>query len=269
MTISDVAPRNCPQCAGGESRVLARYSRQPWFVVQCSTCGFVYLRNPPTYEQLVSEFAWEKTRAIEKQRRKRQSPLLQALDERTRWRTGLLGGSLALLFRQIFPLGRVLDVGCGSGRRVPEPFIPFGIEISRALFEQADAHMRGRGGWAVHAPALKGIGQFQTGYFSGIVLRSFLEHEVAPKAVLQESARVLADEGSIFVRVPNFGSVNRRVIGGGWCGIRHPDHVNYFTLRSLQKMAADCGLQVRVLNPLLLWSNDNINAVLKKAVPPG
>jgi SAM-dependent methyltransferase len=152
MTISEVAPRNCPQCAGGESRVLARYSRQPWFVVQCSTCGFVYLRNPPTYEQLVSEFAWEKTRAIEKQRRKRQSPLLQALDERTRWRTGLLGGSLALLFSQIFPLGRVLDVGCGSGRRVPEPFIPFGIEISRALFEQADAHMRGRGGWAVHAP---------------------------------------------------------------------------------------------------------------------
>jgi hypothetical protein len=54
--------------------VLARYSRQPWFVVQCSTCGFVYLRNPPTYEQLVSEFAWEKTRAIEKQRRKRQKP---------------------------------------------------------------------------------------------------------------------------------------------------------------------------------------------------
>ena len=133
MTISEVAPRNCPQCAGGESRVLARYSRQPWFVVQCSTCGFVYLRNPPTYEQLVSEFAWEKTRAIEKQRRKRQSPLLQALDERTRWRTGLLGGSLALLFRQIFPLGRVLDVGCGSRRRVPEPFIPFGIEISRAF----------------------------------------------------------------------------------------------------------------------------------------
>jgi SAM-dependent methyltransferase len=137
----------------------------------------------------------------------------------------------------------VLDVGCGSGR-VPEPFIPFGIEISGALFER---HMRGRGGWAVHAPALKGIGQFQTGYFSGIVLRSFLEHEVAPKAVLQESARVLADEGSIFVRVPNFGSVNRRVIGGGWCGVRHPDHVNYFTLRSLQKMPADCGLQVRVL----------------------
>ena len=54
--------------------MLARYSRQPWFVVQCSTCGFVYLRNSLTYEQLVSEFAWEKTRAIEKQRRKRQSP---------------------------------------------------------------------------------------------------------------------------------------------------------------------------------------------------
>ena len=101
-----------------------------------------------------------------------------------------------------------------------------------------------------HAPALKGIGQFQSGYFSGIVLRSFLEHEVAPKAVLERVCASSRHEGSIFVRVPNFGSVNRRVIGGGWCGIRHPDHVNYFTLRSLQKMAADCGLQVRVLNPL-------------------
>ena len=56
----------------------------------------------PDREQLVSELAWEKTRAIEKQRRKRQSPLLQALDERTRWGTALLGGSLALLFRQAF-----------------------------------------------------------------------------------------------------------------------------------------------------------------------
>jgi predicted SAM-dependent methyltransferase len=123
--------------------------------------------------------------------------------------------------------------------------------------------MRTRGGHAIHAPAVEGVKQFPDRYFSGILLRSFLEHEAQPKALLKECARVLAPYGAIYVRVPNFGSLNRRVLGGKWCGFRHPDHVNYFTTRSLAAMAGDFGLTLELLNPIRLPFDDNINAVLK------
>jgi hypothetical protein len=73
------------------------------------------------------------------------------------------------------------------------------------------------------------------------------------------------DDGAIYVRVPNYGGINRRILGPKWSGFRYPDHVNYFTLASLRRMAADCGLKVRLLKPFVLPVDDNINAVLTKA----
>ena len=77
-------------------------------------------------------------------------------------------------------------------------------------------------------------------------------------------ARVLKTDGAIYVRVPNFGSINRHVMGARWSGFRYPDHVNYFTLGSLRRMTSDCGLRLKLLNPALFPLNDNINAVLTK-----
>jgi hypothetical protein len=64
--------------------------------------------------------------------------------------------------------------------------------------------------------------------------------------------------------VPNFGSVNRLVTGPKWCGFRHPDHVNYFTVASLRRMAAESGMSLRLLNPIRLPLDDNINGVLQR-----
>jgi hypothetical protein len=38
--------------------------------------------------------------------------------------------------------------------------------------------------------------------------------------------------------------------------------VNYFTTTSLGAMAGDCGLKLKLLNPIRLPLDDNINAVL-------
>jgi len=254
--------RRCPQCDGDEFQSLPDYSADGWTVVACVPCGFVYLSNPPKYESLVDDFAWEKTRDAEVKRRRKQRPVRKWLDERTRWRSNLFRRSTGSQLKGMFEPGPILDVGCGAGREIPEPFVPFGIEISRELAAQAQSYMGPRGGQAIHAPALEGIQQFESNTFTGIMLRSFLEHEVEPKKLLAEASRVLADNGRIYVRVPNFGSVNRRVTGSQWCGFRYPDHVNYFTPTSLRAMAADCGLSVRLLNPLLFVFNDNINAIL-------
>ncbi len=256
--------RRCPQCESVNHAILTAYSSGKWKIAACDDCGFVYLRNPPKYERLVDEFAWEKTRDAEVKRRRSSRPIRKWLDERTRWRSSFFRPSFADQIRKMFPPGPILDVGCGAGREIPEPYVPFGIEISRTLAAQAQDYMKPRGGRAIHAPALEGIRQFDSDTFSGIMLRSFLEHEVEPKALLREAARVLADDGRIYVRVPNFGSINRRVSGAQWCGFRYPDHVNYFSIGTLRSMAEDCGLSLRLNNSLLFVFNDNINAILQR-----
>jgi SAM-dependent methyltransferase len=254
--------RRCPHCDCDAPTLLPEYSSASWKIVSCQSCGFVYLRNPPKYEALVDEFAWEKTRDAEAKRRRRRRPIRKWLDEHTRWRSSIFRPSQATQLKRMFKPGPILDVGCGAGREIPEPFVPFGIEISRELAAEAQSYMCPRGGDAIHAPALEGIRRFDDNQFTGVMLRSFLEHEVEPKALLKEAARVLATDGRIYVRVPNFGSVNRRVSGAQWCGFRYPDHVNYFTTQSLRAMADGCGLQLRLINPLLFVFNDNINAML-------
>ena len=237
--------RACPHCGSEAYQVLPHYSSGPWQIAECGSCGFVFLRNPPAYEELVSNFAWEKTRVAEVKRRKEKSPMRMWLDGATRWRAGIYSPEVGERLQQLFKPGPVLDVGCGSGKKVPEPFIPFGVEISEELCREADAHMRTRGGRAIHAPAVDGVKQFPDRYFTGILLRSFLEHEAQPRALLAECARVLVEDGAIYVRVPNFGSLNRRVLGGKWCGFRYPDHVNYFTPATLLRLAAEAGLGTR------------------------
>ena len=76
----------------------------------------------------------------------------------------------------------------------------------------------------------------------------------------------MRNDGSVFIRVPNFASTNRKVRGAQWCGFRYPDHVNYFTPDSLSKMAADCGFSMKLLNPIKISIDDNIKAVLTKRV---
>jgi SAM-dependent methyltransferase len=228
MAIVAVVPRQCPQCGGEAFHSLPDYSAAPWQVVQCPACSFVYLRNPPQYERLSSEFAWEKTRVAEVARRKTNSPVRMWLDRMTRWHADIYSPGIAGRLKRLFAPGRVLDFGCGSGKKVPEPFIPVGVEISEGL------------------------------------CRGALEHEAQPKALLAQCSRVLADDGAIYVRVPNYGSLNWRLLGAKWCGFRYPDHVNYFTTQSLKSMAGDCGLKLTLLNPLRVPLDDNINAVLKR-----
>jgi len=259
----DLMDRHCPSCGARDHFNVPQHSRDHWKVCKCAACGFVYLQNPPHYEALVEDFAWEKTQKVEKKRRKTEATL-RDVDRLTRWRMRLFRRDEATLFRELFGNGRVLDIGCGLGARLPEPLIPYGIEISRGLYEQANAVMQERGGYAVHAPATEGLKSFDDDFFDGILARSYLEHETEPMTVLTEAHRALKPGGILYVRVPNYGSINRRLTGGQWCGFRYPDHVNYFTVDSLKDMATRAGFELRLTNPLNILVDDNIKACLVK-----
>lgn len=258
-----VAERDCPACDASTAADLPRFSRDGWRVVACADCGFVYLRNAPDYELLVEEFAWEKTYQAEKVRRRSDGALLRAVDHATGWRTALKRDAGAR-YRKVFGAGRVLDVGCGGGEVLPEPLIPFGIEISAGLQAQADVAMRKRGGYAIHAPGIEGLKTFDADFFDGVLMSSILEHEKDPKALLRGVHRVLKPGGRLYLRQPNYGCTNRKVMGPKWCGFRYPDHVNYFRVSDMARMAKETGFAFRHLNRFAPCA-DNMHVLLTKA----
>jgi hypothetical protein len=56
--------------------------------------------------------------------------------------------------------------------------------------------------------------------------------------------RILRPGAPLIIKVPNYGCLNRMVSGGKWCGFRYPDHVNYWTPKTLKKIIEDTGLEI-------------------------
>jgi len=262
--LNSLATRHCEICPAPSTTTLTRFSPPDWPLVACDGCGFVFLERTPDYDQLVDEFAWEKQHA--KETKRRLMSVIGKLDKITRLRThiGRAIDDAGMLRTLRNGTTTALEIGCGWDTRIPEPIIPFGIEISATMAAAADVRLRQRGGSALHAPALTGLAQFPDKHFDAILMRSYLEHERSARRVLQESRRVLKDGGSIYVRVPNYGSINRRVMGRRWCGFRFPDHVNYFTPSSLKALASAAGFSYRRINWLSPF-DDNIICLLSKS----
>lgn len=238
------------------------YAPTGWLLARCNPCDFVFLRNPPEYEALQEDFAWERTYAAKKQASKGStpfSPIARQIRNRLR-----MHRDKNRAFRRWFNDGHVLDIGCGDGVRIAEPMTPYGIELSCELHRRADAHMRSRGGYCIHGAGAQAIWDFQPKMFDGIVMNSYLEHETDALGVLNGAYRALKPSGGVFVRVPNFGSLNRHVIGARWCGFRYPDHVNYFTLKSLRDLAAKAGFSTSLVNRISLPVDDNVSVLLRK-----
>jgi len=244
--------RDCPLCGRDNATVPADpvYSRDDWLVKHCAGCGFVYLENPPYYEALASDFAWEKTSKLERERRRADEPVLDWLSQGARWfrRRVLKRNKLVTLTDRFVSKGRLLDVGCGKGTQLinllDDRFQPYGIEISTALAAHADAVFEPLGGHCACNNAIDGLREFGPDLFDGILMKSYLEHEVSPRPVCEGALRALKPGGVLIVKVPNFASWNRYVRRERWCGLRYPDHVNYFTPRQLLGLMREVGFEI-------------------------
>jgi SAM-dependent methyltransferase len=263
--------RHCPVCGMGESETLERFSTHPWDIVRCNSCEMVYLANPPPSEAVMFEFDWEQRKSNERNRRRRQmgrvyyfvSDGMKRL--RAFFRSFAPRKEIRYIMRHAEGL-HILDVGCGGGQylaQLPGEYVPHGIEPSPGLHAVADAAFRKREGYCIHNVAHVGFGELPANMgFDLVLMRSFLEHDVMVEQTLLECHKRLAPRGKLLIKVPNIACWNARLRGANWPGIRNPDHVNYFTPKSLRLMLNRCGYS-SVSIPLhwRLPSSDNVWAV--------
>lgn len=269
-----VLHRDCPLCGRDNTGEPDNpYSYDVWTLKDCPSCGFTYIDKAPDYATLFEDLSWETTTKIEEQRRADLRPMGYKASKLTRLRMRLLPRKqMPLMLEAWAKPGNVIDLGCGDGGAMDKlgpGFVPFGVEISTGLAQAAHARFQGRGGACVNAPTLDGLAQFPEGFFSAATLRSYLEHELNPLPVLAEAFRVLAPGGVAIIKVPNYGSLNRQVMGAKWCGFRYPDHLNYFTPRTLKKMGEKAGFSVHFGVTYTLPTSDNMYAVLRRDAKGG
>lgn len=249
------ADRPCPLC-GESSHRPSVFSDRSWRVGECTACGMRYLVNAPDQSSLMNEHAWEDTRSQERRKRREHRKVYYWFsDGIKKIRAAIRRGrrkELDFLERLGPGGGRLLDIGCAEGGTLipvdKDKWEPYGIEPSPGLAREADAFCRQFGGRVVQETAVGGLPHFEDNFFDAVMMRSFLEHEAHAGEVLKEVCRVLKPGGFAVIKVPNADCWNARLRGRGWPGVRHPDHVNYFSPSHLRALVERAGVG-RVLFP--------------------
>ena len=244
--------RKCPRCGADNSSITPLvYSWHEWTLKSCIICKFVYLENPPGYEALVAEYAWERNHGDRSVRMRKEYPFtynFSRLWKKIRRFLIRKPNKLANRVSKFVLAGVVVDIGCGTRdylAKLPNTYQPLGIEISEELARLATERLSDRKGKVLAMSAIEGLSSGPEGTVSGIIMRSFLEHEQQPVDLLSFAWKALRPGGSAIIKVPNYDSINRKVMGNRWCGFRFPGHVNYFTPESLQEMVESVGFSIK------------------------
>jgi 2-polyprenyl-3-methyl-5-hydroxy-6-metoxy-1,4-benzoquinol methylase len=159
--------------------------------------------------------------------------------------------------------GPLLDVGCGGGQ-----FLAFaktrgwdqleGIEYAPG----AAARARERTDAVIHDVDFLASGLEST-HYAGITMWNVIEHAPQPRAFVAEVQRLLRPAGTFVADCPNRRGITMRTIGKSAYVVMPPEHLTYFSHRSLRRLLEDAGLKIRHLESNTVYLNDWVRFLTK------
>jgi SAM-dependent methyltransferase len=139
--------------------------------------------------------------------------------------------------------GNILDVGCGSGGFLgsldPERWRRYGVEISPVPGKNAQQ----RFGITVFVGDLRQA-NFPDDQFDVITLWHVFEHMPDPIEVLKQIRRILKKDGILLIAVPNFNSLESRLMKDKWYHLDVPRHLFHFTPETIEKTLRIPGFKI-------------------------
>jgi SAM-dependent methyltransferase len=148
--------------------------------------------------------------------------------------------------REFRSSGRLLEVGCAYGFLLEEAKHAFdvtGIELA----EEAADHCRRLGLHVLAGPADERLLQ-DLGLFDVIVMLDVIEHLPSPRDTLALLAGHLNSGGIIVITTGDFGALSARLAGARWRLMTPPQHLWFFSLESMRRMASSIGLNVEYVD---------------------
>lgn len=153
---------------------------------------------------------------------------------------------------------RLLDFGCGAGYFLEEArsrgWEVHGTEYSGFALQLG--HRKGLN--VVEAPI--DLSTFEPASFDVVTAFEVFEHVRDPMAEAKMVAHVLRGGGTVYLTVPNFDALSRRMLGPRWPGIAYPEHLSYFTPRTIRSWLGSFGFVAEAV-----WSTGVSVALLRDA----
>src|SRR5262245_36483937 len=229
---------HCGVC--GARRLAPRRRYRQAMLVDCASCGHTMAGRVPSQHELEAHYRlYDRDRSISPITVRRYDELLSSLDR----------------FRK---LNRLLDFGCGSGH--------FLVAARRQGWEVDGVELDED---AIRACADRGlevgreIGSFESGAFDVVTAIEVVEHLDDPLESLRQFRRVLRPGGAAYVTTPNFDSLTRRLLGPRWRIVEYPEHLQYFTSRSLGQAAGRSEFEVTLMGSSGISPRDILNGLSK------
>lgn len=245
----------CPVCFGADAR--ASFSKDDYRHFHCRECDALYLYPVPTETELAEYY-------VAQEEATRSSQCWERGEQDYRHYEPIWEAALRNIERHTGK-GPLLDVGCGGGQ-----FLAFarqrgwedvsGIELSPG----AAARAAERSGAQIHSVDFLASG-FEPGHHAGITMWNVIEHAREPRAFVREVERLLRPSGMFVADCPNRRGITMRVIGKDAYVVMPPEHLTYFSHRSLRRLIEGGGLEVRELSTNTVYINDWVRFLTKPA----
>lgn len=211
---------NCPLCDTKEIEALPDYQRA--FLSQCITCSFVFSKSIPSDQELEDYYSseYELTEFFSPITVKRYEEILDG-------------------FEHLKQTNNLLDVGSGSAFfaeiAIKRGWNVFGTELTDETIQKAEEK-----GIKMFKGKLEDV-QFEPNFFDLVVCIEVIEHVSFPKTFVREIHKSLRSGGAVYITTPNFGSLLRRRLKEQYDVIAYPNHLCYFTAKTLKSLFSSNG----------------------------
>jgi len=213
----------CLLCSSPDVKPLAGYENN--YLVRCASCSFVFSSVKPTKEELDKIYGGYNYGRV------------SDTDLTTEKKKVLIDKLMSL--RKI---KNVLDIACGSGEYLRQfkalGCNVFGTEYDSRLEEVAT--MKGitmlSGGLMPERP------NGQTG-FDLVIFTDIIEHINNPRQVIDNCRAIMSDGGILYITTCNFASIERIILGNKWNDICYPEHIAYYSPRTLNALLTGLGFE--------------------------
>jgi glycosyltransferase involved in cell wall biosynthesis/SAM-dependent methyltransferase len=199
-------------------------------LVKCRNCGMIFCGEIPSDESLKAYYG--------------KYPTDQEMPS-------LISKRYNELFDKFEPYRKtnnILDFGCGNGFLLDEAkkrgWNVYGTEFDSRYVENC----RKKGIHMFQVPVT--ADDFRGVEFDVITCIEVIEHLVRPAEEVELFYSLLRNEGLLYITTPNFNAFSLKVAGGDWSVVTYPEHLSYFTSKTLTYL---CGLNS--LKPLAVESS--------------